>query len=460
MTAGLDTRGRDAAAALRDLVADTIDDVDIDEAFEIVTGQRGRVVPLTSRSVTSRRRWMIAVASAAAAVMLVTTFVLRSGAEEQEPVTPPLTTIAVPFDPVLGVFEALGELDNGARFPVALPDGTVLVVGGAGADPPVLAFDPVTGAFTTIGSTTISPSDEPIPLVDGRVLLAGYSEVGGYGIELFDPTSGQSTLSGFSSGPPVTARVGHAAVQLADGRVLFVGGEPNGATATVDLFDFPGRTTDSTLPQGASGSHDLTGSMMRPRGEGVTATLLADGRVLVAGGSGVDQPDTTAELYDPRTGTFTETGPMSEPRSGHTATLLADGRVLFAGGYTGTDQSGLTTYLATNGDVYDPVTGMFAPTGPMQVPRWFHVAARLRDGRVLIAGGNGTEFHPEGITDAEIFDPATNHFSATGSMTSPRQNAGAAVLPNGDVLIVGTANFAGGPRPADDPTDIRAEIFR
>ncbi len=230
--------------------------------------------------------------------------------------------------------------------------------------------------------------------------------------------------------------------------MLFLGGEPNGATATTETFD---PTTQT---------YAATGPMMRPRSIGVTATLLADGRVLVAGGSGVDQPDTTAEIYDPKTGTFSQTGPMSQPRSMHTATLLADGRVLFAGGYTGTDENGRTTYLATNGDVYDPASGTFTPTGPMQVPRWFHIAALLRDGRVLMAGGNGAEFRQGGIADAEVFDPATNQFSATGSMTSTRQNAGAAALPNGDVLIVGTANFAGGPRPADDPTKITAEIFR
>jgi Galactose oxidase, central domain len=453
MRAGIDTRGRDAAAALRDLVDVAIDDVDIDESFAFVTGQRGKVIPLVERTRRSRRPWTIAIASTAAAAILVTTFILRSGTDGQEPVSPPPTTIAVPFDPVIGVFEGLGELDNGARFPVALPDGTVLVFGGAGADRSVLAFDPVTGRFTPIGSTTISLSAEPLPLLDGRVLLAGYSDGGGYDIELFDPTSGQSTQSGYPSGPPVTARVGNAAVQLADGRVLLLGGESNGATATTEIFD-PTTQTYST-----------TGSMMRPRGIQLTATLLTDGRVLVAGGSGVDQPDTTAELYDPTTGTFTETGPMSLPRSGHTATILPDGRVLFTGGYTAPDAGGILTnngidYLAPNGDVYDPATGTFTPTGPMQLPRFFHVAALLRDGRVLIAGGNGADYLAEGVADAEIFDPATNQFSVTGSMTSPRQNAGAAVLTNGDVVVVGTANFAGGPRPPDDPTEIAAEIFR
>lgn len=410
------------------------------------------VAPPVLKKSPVRRNWVTAVAAGMAVLIVGFGLFLASRSYPD---------VAAPTDPVLGVFEALSALENGARYPVTLPDGTVLVFGGSEAEPPVQLFDPVDRTFTTIGSTTISPSTDPIPLLDGRVLLAGYSASGGYGIELFDPTSGQSTLSGYPSGSPVTARVGHAAVQLADGRVLFVGGEPNGATATADLFDYPGRATESTVFQdGGLGSHTTTGSMMRPRGEGVTATLLADGRVLVAGGSGVDQPDTTAELYDPATGTFTETGPMSQPRSGHTATLLADGLVLFAGGYTGTDASGLTTYLATNGDVYDPATGTFTPTGPMQVPRWFHVAALLRDGRVLIAGGNGAEFRQEGIADAEIFDPATNQFSVTGSMTSPRQNAGAAALPNGDVLIVGHANFAGGPRPATDPTQISAELFR
>lgn len=403
-----------------------------DLAAQLTTIRRRSAELLTEEVATNvpkgspvRTNWVIAVV-ASAAVLIGGSGVLISNRSNPD--------VAAPPDPVLGVFEALSVLENEARFAVTLPDGTVLVFGGAGADPPVLAFDPVTRTFTTIGSTSINSSVQPIPLSDGRVLLLRGES--GYGLEIFDPASGQRT-----GGRPFTPRVGGAAVQLADGRVLLLGGEPNGATATAETFD------------PTTGTYTTTGSMMRPRGIGVTATLLADGRVLVAGGGGVDQPDTTAELFDPTTGTFTETGPMSEPRSMHTATLLADGRVLFAGGYTGDS-------LATNGDVYDPATGTFTPTGPMQVPRWFHVAALLRDGTVLIAGGNGAEFRSKGIAAAEIFDPATNQFSVTASMTSPRQNAGAATLPNGDVLIVGNANFAGGPRPADYPTQITAEIFR
>jgi len=114
--------------------------------------------------------------------------------------------------------------------------------------------------------------------------------------------------------------------------------------------------------------------------------------------------------------TFSATGPMSIARWGATATLLADGRVLVAEGYD-RFQSGETSI--SSAEVYDPATGAFSPTSSMSVPRAGHTATLLADGRVLIAGGSTSS--GAGLTSAELYDPATGTFNPTGSMAGPRQ---------------------------------------
>ena len=123
-----------------------------------------------------------------------------------------------------------------------------------------------------------------------------------------------------------------------------------------------------------------------------TATLLADGRVLVAGGYDAnDAALASAELYDPKTGTFSPTGSMATARGRHTATLLSDGRVLIAGGGPAS-WTGAGAYLAS-AELYDPKTGTFSPTGSMATARDGHTATLLADGRVLIAGGDDADGH-------------------------------------------------------------------
>ena len=162
-----------------------------------------------------------------------------------------------------------------------------------------------------------------------------------------------------------------------------------------------------------------------------TATLLSDGRVLVAGGrnldGGRDWVDLdSAEVYDPATGTFSPTGSLPTPLTGHTATLLSDGRVLITGG----DARGTTVASA---ELYDPKTGTFSPTGSMATARQLLTATPLPDGRVLIAGGNAGNL----IAPAELYDPKTGTFSPTGSMATAREYHTATLLPNGRVLIAG-----------------------
>ena len=173
-----------------------------------------------------------------------------------------------------------------------------------------------------------------------------------------------------------------------------------------------------------------TGSMSKPR-EDDTATLLANGKVLIAGGVGL----ASAELYDPQTGKFSATGSMGKTREFFTATLLADGKVLIAGGLSSPVPSAASAVLAS-AELYDPQTGKFSATGSMTTPRYVHTATLLADGKVLIAGGYA-DLTPDVLASAELYDPKTGKFSATGLMTSPRYDHTATLLLDGKVLIAG-----------------------
>jgi hypothetical protein len=231
-----------------------------------------------------------------------------------------------------------------------------------------------------------------------------------------------SPTPGFSqTGSMAKARDSHTATLLYDGRVLIAGGPYSSA----ELYD------------PAAGTFSPTGSMTTAR-SGHTATLLSDGRVLIAGGDGFDLA--SAELYSPAAGTFSPTGSMTTARSGHTATLLADGRVLIAGG------GGVfsNAYYTDSAELYDPATGTFRPTGSMTRARSGHTATRLTDGRVLITAGRRGSY----LGSAELYDPATGTFSPTGSMATARESHTATLLADGRVLIVGGSVAGVGPATA------------
>jgi hypothetical protein len=159
-----------------------------------------------------------------------------------------------------------------------------------------------------------------------------------------------------------------------------------------------------------------------------TATLLPTGKVLVAGGfAGNENSLASAEIFDPTTGMFAHAGDMSAPRAGHTATLLSTGKVLIAGGYNG-------NYLAS-AELYDPAARTFTPTGRMVTARSGHVAVSMPNGKLLLAGGVGAGW--TFLADAELYDPAKNTFTATGNMLAARESHTATLLANGKVLIAG-----------------------
>jgi hypothetical protein len=325
------------------------------------------------------------------------------------------------------VFVRTGNLNQGRYAHAALPlsDGRVLVVGGWGvfeggyfaALSSAELYDPGSGTFSTTGSMSQSRiGPVAVRLADGKVLvLGGYGPVAGgpylslASAEIYDAPSGNFSLTGSMS----HARQGMTATLLANGTVLVTGGvdDSNSTVQSAELYD---PVTGVFMP---------TGNMNEAR-QGQTATLLNDGDVLIAGGCGsVGCPLATAELYHPATGGFTPTGSMSTGRSGATATLLRDGRVLIAGGGV------------QSGEIYDPTTGTFSPAGAMTDFRRENTATLLTSGHVLFAGGDGP------LDSAELFDPTSSSFTATTSMHDARAAQTATLLGDGSVLVIGGANF-------------------
>ena len=191
----------------------------------------------------------------------------------------------------------------------------------------------------------------------------------------------------------------------------------------------PGETPNPSAR--GTGSWSETGSMARAHTYGTTATLLQDGRVLVVGGEvspgGADDASTAADLYDPTTGRWAATGSMHVARRGHVATLLSDGRVLVAGGW---DLGGGTPPVVA--ELYDPASGTWSDTGPMTRWRYGPRAVLLLDGRVLVAGGY---ISGGGYTKgAELYDPATGRWHSTPNLTGPPGSS--TRLADGRVLVM------------------------
>jgi Kelch motif/Galactose oxidase, central domain len=315
------------------------------------------------------------------------------------------------FDPGTNVFSATSPLAHARAYHTAtrLPNGRVLVVGGTPRDwtfeGPFLAsaelYDPTTGTFSATGSLATARNEHTATLLlDGRVLIAGGNDAEAHSVasaELYDPKSGTFGATGAMG----VARGFHTATLLADGRVLITGGCPTGwngpFVASAEIYD----------PK--TGRFSTTGSMHVAR-VSHTATLLANGQVLITGGTADGTTSlASAELFNPKTGKFTATGPMTTGRTFHEATLLLDGRVLLTAG----DPDGWVYHgpFLGSAEIYDPKTGTFAATGPMIEKVTSQSATLLADGRVLIAGGADGSGDTAG---AEIFDPATGTFTPTG----------------------------------------------
>jgi hypothetical protein len=321
-----------------------------------------------------------------------------------------------------------------------LPDGKVLITGGFQANPSddytVLSsaelFDPVTETFSATGSMSTAREGHTATLLnDGTVLVTGGFSVVGWvetvTAEIYDSTTGSFTRVGDLA----TARAYHTASLLADGRVLITGGLEDDfeifSTQTAEIYD---PATQRFSPAGdmpvAVASH--------------TASVLLNGKVLVAGGSndGCPGAQTAVSIFHPDSNSFSPGVSLPKPRVLHTATTLNDGRVLISGGIydycvlygTGEPVSEVAYDTAV---VFDPATSSYSPEQVMRERRWGHTATLLVDGKVLVVGST-----------AELFDPATSSFAITGDpyVTNVDGLRTATRLTDGRVLFVGGNSVA------------------
>ncbi|EPX55250.1 kelch domain protein [Cystobacter fuscus DSM 2262] len=315
-----------------------------------------------------------------------------------------------------------------------LPSGKVLVSGGygpvsVGGDKKALdsaqVYDPLKGKWESTGHLIEARFWHTATLLpSGKVLVTG-----GYGAgllksaEVYDPGTG----SWSSTEALGMTRAGHTATLLLSGKVLVTGGysaSDGGALKHTEVYD----------PK--TGRWSPTGQLKEGRIMH-TATLLPSGKVLVTGGSGALNPAGTgfsgipiasAEVYDPETGQWSTTTPLDTARYYHTATLLPSGEVLVTGGY------GKTSNPLDSTQVYDPVTGGWNTTAFLGTARFLHAATLLPSGEVLVSGGR----NPAGFfASAEVYDPKTAKWSTTVSMSEARDQHTATLLPSGKVLVTG-----------------------
>ena len=277
--------------------------------------------------------------------------------------------------------------------PTRLPDGrlvSVAALGGRNMNDPFSAlaiFDAETDEWTRL---TDVPTDRSSPgaiaLNDGRVLVVGGSAIASTSllpnsyaypktldmVEAYDLDSGEwQTLE-----PINNATAQQTLIHMGDGRVMAVGG-------FTDFRSMLG-TDRAEIFNPKTNTWTLTGGMNVSR-ISPEAIALKDGRVLATGGVFPPTDSPASETYDPATGEWTETGAMSQHRSGHTLTLLPDGRVLAVGGIGPLGDDDYIVHSDT--EIFDPVTNTWSPGPELSQPRAIHSATLMPDGSVLIAGG-------------------------------------------------------------------------
>ena len=317
---------------------------------------------------------------------------------------------------------------------IRLVDGRVLILGGVvpfvGTCPmaciepeteSVEAYDPKTGKLTAAGSLAEARvGAQALLLGDGTVLVEG----GAYGaldesMEIFDPATSKSTPVKLPA--DLKSLPSEAAVSLlADGRVLIAGGMDDGTTASKASLIF----------DPASGEFS-NGPVMATSRRGAAATLLDDGRVLMAGGSYYTSQD-GLELLDPAQ-PLSQSTLLDVKAYASSSTLLSDGRVLVAE-YGSYDSVAGCPRPAVS-EVFDPKTGKLSPAGPLSTPRTGAVAVKSQDGRVLFVGGVDSKCAPVGTIEA--FDPGSGTFQVIAAGFPAISDFTATLLDDGEILIAG-----------------------
>lgn len=360
-----------------------------------VTASDGRTARAELRlDVGYRGRWrslpMGAARAAHAGVALADGRIALFGGEG--PLHEPLPRQVLAFDPTQRAFGAIGELLSlrVAHTATALPDGRVLVVGaGAPGAPHGELFDPSSGRSLPAPIRMPRSHHTATLLRDGRVLLVGGHGVAGDSVELFDPRRDSSRLWPAALGVP---RLRHVASCAAAGGVLIHGGATTDGRAPMpELIDVAGeRCVPLPWPDAES----------TPRRVGHAAVPMPDGRLCITGGEDAVQGEPTAStLLVDADGRYAAGPPMTLRRSGHALVPLGDGRMLAIGGRgapAGVDWVASCEVLESV-----PACG-WRSAGLLAEPRLFHSAHLLRDGRVLVVGGNNRSRHA--IATAELFD--------------------------------------------------------
>jgi hypothetical protein len=340
-----------------------------------------------------------------------------------------------------GQWQYTGSFANGhGAVPlVQLPDGRVLAAGGGNTSGAISAsaeiYTPATGLWTSAGSLSIARAGfgRPSVLPDGRVLVATgdvADSIETSTAEIYSPVTNSWSLTGSLS----QGRRSDVQVALADGRVLVADGAAGGPTC--------GRFLSSAeIYDPATGSWSPAASTLDARESG-TGIRLADGRVLLAGGYGCGDPIEPAmtELYDPATGDWSRSGDLPVGRVGGTLVMLADHRVLMFGGHN--DQiAGVQTEAA----IFDPATGQWTQVASLNLPRENAAATLLPSGKVLVSQG--------GPLQSEIYDPVANAWALDATTLDKNDSGGTFLLPTGEVLL------AGGSTDVNGIPSVTAELY-
>jgi len=348
---------------------------------------------------------------------------------------------------IVGNWTPTGALRFGRALQSAtlLRDGEVLVVGGegdsidsGGAFPPLASaeiYAPRQGRWRATAAMA-HPREEhmAVLLPDGRVLVvggrAGLDATTLASAEIYDPRRAAWARAGSMQ----DARYAAAVASLPNGEVLIAGGEGKG----LGPLSHPLRGAELYDPR--RGIWRRTGAMHVARVD-AAAAILPDGRVLVMGGDdNYEHVVATAEVYDPRRGTWTLTTPMHGARAQAEATTLVDGRVLVAGGVTFAGPADGRPYAipADGCEIYDPRRATWTRTGSLLNARFGHGQVRLRNGRVLVAGGGGfVDGETTTLDDAEVYDPVRGTWVYAGRTSTHRSGQTATLLADGRVMVVG-----------------------